>query len=208
MKSTKTFHLFRMAVMTVMGIGLILSLAWADSDGGKMSLIKDLDIRQQAMVNVIVSPGANNGKNLKVNAAVNRQDRTYKNGDNLTLTVETTEDAYLWVFDTGTSGKVHQIYPNRYTTDNFVQAGMPIEIPGPDSEYQFTVSHPKGVELITIIASEENLSLTENLVDNAMATGPFFALQGNATSVAKDLSVTLRSKQPVWTLDQQIIRIE
>ena len=207
MKSARTFHIFRMAIMAITSVVFSLSLAWADSDGGT-SFIKDLDIRQLDMLEVINSTGANGEKTPKVNAAVDRQDRTYKNGENLTLTVETTEDAYLWIFDTGTSGKVHQIFPNRYTTGNFVRAGMPVQIPGPDSEYEFTVSHPKGAELITIIASVENLPLTEDLIDHAVASGPYFALRGDASSVAKDLSVTLRNEQPVWTHGKLIILIE
>ena len=93
------------------------------------------------------------------------------------LTVETTEDAYIWVFDTGTSGKVHQIFPNKYDTGNFLAANTPLSIPQPDSKYQLAVSHPQGAELITVVASRDKVSLTPQLIDTS-GGGTFLALRG------------------------------
>ena len=208
MKTTLQSRLFRAAVIGAAAITLSQSAAWADSGG---TPFKDLDIRQRPMVEALAVPPdrpAAAGGELKVSATLDRLDRVYKHGDKLTLTVATTEDAYVWVLDTGTSGKVHQIFPNRYEKDNFVRVGAPVTIPAADSAYEFSVSHPKGAELITVIASSENESPTLNLVDNAAVAGPFLALRGDAASVAKDISVSLRKKHPVWALDQKAIRIE
>ena len=207
MKTVSQYRISRIAVMAVAVVALCQSAAWAGSDGA--SYLKDLDIRQKPMTEITpVAAGATVSEKLAVSATVDRSDRTYRHGDNLVLRVETTEDAYVWVLDTGTSGKVHQIFPNRHQRDNLVRAGTPVEIPGADAKYQFAVSHPKGMELITVIASRNDTPLTQDLVDNAVAAGPFLALRGNAASVAKDISVALREKHPVWTRDQQVIRVE
>ncbi len=175
------------------------------------SYIKDLDIRQVPMAKLEAAPVSTQntaGTELAVKTAVDRPDARYGHGDTLTLTVDVTEDAYVWVFDTGTSGKVHQIFPNRYESDNFVRAGKAISIPPAGSEYQLLVSHPKGAELLTVIASKDNVPMTRNLVDDSTEAGPFLALRGDAVSVAKDLKFTLKEKPASRVVHNQVVYIE
>ena len=173
--------------------------------------IKDLEPVQVPMAELgptPVTPTNTAGAGLAITTAVDRPDARYRDGDTLTLTVDVTEDAYVWVFDTGTSGKVHQIFPNRYETDNFVRAGKGIAIPSAGADYQLLVSHPKGAELLTVIASKDNIPLTRDLVDDATAGGPFLALRGDAVSVAKDLNVTLKEKPATRVVHNRLIHIE
>ena len=170
--------------------------------------LKDLDIRQHAMVEELApAPSPTNG-GLAVDAAVDRANRIYTHGDNVVLTIKATEDSYIWVFDTGTSGKVHQIFPNQYHEDNFLTAGSTLSLPPADAEYALAVSHPQGAELITVVATKENTPLTPDLVDLDAGAGPFLALRGTAESVAKDLAITLRRQEVAWTKDQVVILIE
>ena len=148
------------------------------------------------------------GAALAVKTTVDRPDARYTHGDNLELSVEVTEDAYVWVFDTGTSGKVHQIFPNRHETDNFVSANAPIAIPGEGADYQLLVSHPQGAELITVIASKDSTTLTQDLIDRETQAGPFLALRGDAASVAKDLSISLKKSKSNWVGHHRVIHIE
>ena len=172
--------------------------------------LKDLDIRQQPMVSVVTPAPANTagGGGLAVRSAVDRPDARYSHGERLTLTIDVTEDAYVWVFDTGTSGKVHQIFPNRFASDNFVRAGNPIAIPGDGADYQLVVSRPKGAELLTVIASKDSTPLARNLIDEQTRAGAFLALRGDAGSVAKDLSITLKKEHPSWVGHHQVVLIE
>ncbi|MCY4565997.1 MAG: DUF4384 domain-containing protein [Gammaproteobacteria bacterium] len=180
----------------------------AVADEGADTYLKDLDIRQHAMVEEFASPPASQGGGLAVEAAVDRANRVYTHGDHVVLTVKATEDSYIWVFDTGTSGKAHQIFPNRYDEENFLKAGSTLHIPPAGSDYALAVSHPKGAELITVVATKENTPLTPDLVDLDAGAGPFLALQGTADSVAKDLAITLRRQEAAWTRDQVVILIE
>lgn len=172
------------------------------------SYLKDLDIRQRAMAVELPAAPPSTGVGLAVEAAVDRVDRIYTHGDNIVLSVEVTEDSYIWVFDTGTSGKVHQIFPNRYHGNNFLAAGSTLSIPPADAEYALAVSHPQGAELITVVATQDDTPLTPELVDLDAGAGPFLALQGTADSVAKDLAITLRRQEAAWTKDQVVILIE
>ena len=182
------------------------------SNAAEPLYMKDLDIRQVPMAKLQAVPaGAANitgARGLAVRTAVDRPDGRYRHGETLTLTVDVTEDAYIWVFDTGTSGKVHQIFPNRYESDNFVRAGSAIAIPSDGSDYQLLVSRPKGAELLTVIASKDSTPLTRDLIDRGTEAGPFLALRGDAVSVAKDLSVTLKAKPASQVVHNHVIYVE
>ena len=190
---------------------MLSQLAAPLANAAEPSYMKDLDIRQVPMAKLEAAPVSAQttaGTGLMVKTAVDRPGARYRHGDTLTLTVDVTEDAYVWVFDTGTSGKVHQIFPNRYESDNFVRAGKAISIPPAGSEYQLLVSHPKGAELLTVIASKDDIPMTRDLVDQSAEAGPFLALRGDAVSVAKDLNITLKEKPASRVVHNQVVYIE
>lgn len=165
--------------------------------------MKDLRIEQLPIAQLQPTPaaagtaGGGAAGELTVHAEVDRADGLYEQGDLLTLTVMTSEDAYVWVFDTGTSGKVHQLFPNRYDGNNFVRGGARRQVPEAGAEYDLVVSHPPGAELLTVVASTENALPTADLIDDGAAAGPFYAMLGDAASLAKDLHLSLsRSEAP------------
>lgn len=176
--------------------------------------LKDLDIRQAPMTEilppVVSKPSAASAQSAQyaVMAAVDRPDARYRDGDSLELTIQVTEDSYVWVFDTGTSGQVVQVFPNRFESDNFVRAGTALTIPRQGKDYRFVVSRPAGADLLTVIASKDNAPLSQALIDQQTQAGPFLALQGNASSVAKDLSITLKESHPNWVGHQMKFYIE
>ena len=199
-------NLLRTTVLCGAVIAISLTAVANEADE---SYLKDLDIRQTPMHDVLVPPApASVGNGLAVDAEVDRSSRVYTHGDHVVLSVTTTEDSYIWVFDTGTSGKVHQLFPNRYDQDNFLNAGSTLSIPPADAEYVLSASHPQGAELITVVATKENTPLTPDLVDWDSDIGPFLALRGTADSVAKDLAITLRDQNAPWAKDKVVIVIE
>ena len=176
----------------------------------KPAFLKDLKIEQAPMAEIPASSvpaRTTSSEGLQVTTALDRADAKYRHGESLSFTVRTTEDAYVWVFDTGTSGKVHQIFPNQHQQDNFLKGGVPVSIPNPNAEYDFVVSHPTGAELLTVIASKDNTPLTQDLIDSGTSAGPFLALRGTAVSVVKDLIVSLE-KHPQWVRDQRVFYVE
>ena len=188
-----------------------LAAPLASADTGQPAYLKDLDVRQIPMAKLEPTPASaasSASTGLSVMTTVDRPDARYRHGDSLELTVDVTEDAYVWVFDTGTSGKVHQIFPNRHETDNFVRAGKPVAIPRDGADYQLLVSHPQGAELLTVIASKDSTPLAQDLIDKETKAGPFLALRGDAVSVAKDLSISLKKAHPNWVGHHKVIHIE
>ena len=171
---------------------------------------KDLKVEQRAVVDRIPSTPTTASAPAgapKMSTKLNRADGNYRPGESVTLTVETDRDSYIWVFDTGTSGRVHQLFPNRYAKDNFVRAGKPMILPAADAKYQFVASEPVGPELLTVIASPNKASLTDDLIDRKTGAGAFLALQGTGASLSKDIGITLKRDHPKAVVQHQVLRI-
>ena len=193
---------------------VLSAVALAGGPAGAADPYKDLSIEQRRMVEAMPpaprpapATAARSGGAIGLTTTLDRADARYRPGESVALTVETSEDAYVWVFDTGTSGRVHQIFPNEHATDNFMRAGQPVTLPGEDAKYQFVAAEPAGVELITVIASRDNNPLTDGLIDRTTGAGPFLALQGTAASVSKDLKITIDKQHPKSAVSHSVFRI-
>ncbi len=176
---------------------------------------KDLDIRrdltepQRAVLDIAPKPAdaSASERSIALMTALDRPSGTYRPGESVTLTVTSDEDAYVWVFDTGTSGRVVQLFPNKYADNNFVRANQPVGLPSPGAKYRFVVSQPEGVELLTVIATRDNKPLTRDLIDRETGAGPFLALQGTAVSFSKDLMIAIDEDHPASAVSHQAFRI-
>ncbi len=177
--------------------------------------MKDLRIEQLPIARLQPAPAAGEAaaggaaaRELTVNADVDRANALYEQGDTLTLTVATSEDAFVWVFDTGTSGKVHQLFPNRYDDNNFVRGGARRQVPESGAEYELVVSHPPGAELITVVASTENTLPTGDFIDEGVVTvGPFYSMRGDAATLAKDLQISLNRSEAPSAVAHRVVHV-
>ncbi|HPE70755.1 MAG TPA: DUF4384 domain-containing protein [Candidatus Competibacter sp.] len=143
---------------------------------------------------------------LQVTAWVDHADNTYAFGEKVVLSVKTNHDAYLTIVDVGTSGRVHILFPNRFQTNNRIQAGQTFQVPDPRADFDFRVDGPAGTELIKVFASQDPAPLFKE--GDTEPAGPFKALKANAPAVAKDLQVVLREpRHRDWDAYNKIIRI-
>ena len=58
---------------------------------------------------------------FKINVSTAKD--TFLLGEMLTFTIEAEKNCYLYIFDIGTSGKIHLLFPNKMQPKNFVKAG-------------------------------------------------------------------------------------
>ena len=176
---------------------------------------KDLDIKrdltepQRAVLELAPKPAnaSASERSIALMTALDRSSSTYRPGESVALTVTSDEDAYIWVFDTGTSGRVIQLFPNKYADDNFVRANQSLTLPAPGANYRFVVSQPEGIELLTVIATRDNKPLTRDLIDRETGAGAFLAMQGTAVSFSKDLMITIGVDHPKSAVSHQAFRI-
>jgi len=80
----------------------------------------------------------------------------YTEGDALAIHFSVNRPSYIYLFDVGTDGKVEMLFPNGYSTSNFVSAGVHSL---PEGLYQFLAEAPAGTEHVQIVASLSPLAL-------------------------------------------------
>jgi hypothetical protein len=149
-------------------------------------------VAEAADTQIGTAPNSTTKVGMTVTVGVDRPDGVYKIGDKVVLSVAVDMDAYVTVFNTGTSGQVHVIFPNEFQQDNHVLAGAPVLIPSDDADFDFIASGPPGTELITVVASTNPDSLVQP--GDTVAAGPFQAYTQVAEVVAKDLQITLEAQ--------------
>lgn len=95
---------------------------------------------------------------------------SYRSGEAVKLTLQIPMDGYLRVYSVDASGEVTQFFPNRFETDDRVNAGAKVQLPG-NNAYDLTLELPQGVthgkEIIqAVLSSEEFLPDTTPFANN------------------------------------------
>jgi hypothetical protein len=136
-----------------------------------------------------------NDPGFLVRADVNRASRSYREGDNLSITVASEADAYVYVLYRQADGKVFLIFPNSTQPVGRLRARQAAQIPAADDLFRWSVAPPLGKEIIKVIASKEPL---EELADPAFREKFFNAVpQKNL----KGIELELGKKEFAWAED-------
>jgi Domain of unknown function (DUF4384) len=125
---------------------------------------------------------------LAIATLLDHADATYGVGETLRMAVKANEDAYVTVFNVGTSGKVTQLFPNGYQADNRIRAGQVLEVPSASSDSRIKVGGPVGVELIKIIATSKPVTIIPDSHFQSSG-GQFKILNDGADGLDRDLQV-------------------
>ena len=133
---------------------------------------KDLLIEQANLYNISPGNGGRHGQHhgtrqrTSVSLWVNDHDNTYNIGENIIFYAKAKRDGYLTIIDVGTSGKVRQLFPNRYQPENYVRRGQTIQIPARNAAFRYTIAGPTGTELVKAIISSSPESIYGNSAKN------------------------------------------
>lgn len=96
---------------------------------------------------------------FKVDLWVDRKDATYKAGEEIVFSFKTNQDCRLTLFNVGTSGEIHILFPNEHHQDNLVKAGSTYRIPAEGAKYLFKAQGPAGEDVVKAIATLEKVAL-------------------------------------------------
>ena len=134
---------------------------------------------------------------------------SYAVGEQLTVGVRVSEDAYVYLFDVRSDGTVNQILPNNYDADgqnNFVRAGETKLFPPQGAAYAFQLEAPEGFDKVIAVASRTQLD-TSTLA--SFAADPNFASsQIGEQGFAEALSIIVRPlPQADWVSDTALIYV-
>lgn len=83
----------------------------------------------------------------------------YQHGELLNITVRSSQNGYLTIFDFMPDGQAQIIFPNSYYENNFIEGGKEYSIPGDLFPFQFRVAPPDGEELIYAVVTKQPYDL-------------------------------------------------
>ena len=63
----------------------------------------------------------------------------YTIGENIYITVQSSQNCYLTLYDISTEGEVTQIFPNRFAADNLIQGVQVYRIPDETDQFDFEI---------------------------------------------------------------------
>ena len=124
---------------------------------------------------------------LSIMTLLDRADATYALGETLRMAVKSNEDAYVTVFNIGASGKVTQLFPNGYQTNNRIKAGETLEVPSKSSESRIKVTGPVGIELIKVVATSKPVTVIPD--GHFQSGGGLFKTLTDGSDLDRDLQV-------------------
>jgi hypothetical protein len=85
---------------------------------------------------------------------------TYHVGDTMVVSVQPSQDAYVYCYYQDSSGAVARIFPNRFQADPFVHAGVQIEIPPAGTKsFALRFDNPGGSEAVACLGSDREVGL-------------------------------------------------
>jgi hypothetical protein len=90
-------------------------------------------------------------------------DSVFRSGDGIRLSIESNDDAYLYIVNKGSSGSWNVLFPSSQIENgnNHVQAHRRYEVPGGG---QFTFENPAGEERLFVVLSREPEADLEGLI--------------------------------------------
>lgn len=127
------------------------------------------------------------------------QGSVYQPGEIISMTVRTTRDAYVVIYDTDPTGSTYVLFPNQYQPDNFVRANQPVKIP---YGYKMKVGEDRGKEYLQVVASTQQFTAYDSW-SRGFSTNPYPFVTSNSEMELKPyiqrIIIEPGDSQPQWT---------
>ncbi len=139
----------------------------------------------------------NTTKPFKVELLTAEGKTSYNVGEQINFVFKTDKDCYLTLIDIGTSGKVTQLFPNKWHESNKVEKGKEYRVPPLNSGFVFKVEGPNGMEFVKAIATLAPMKSLEKA--EIKGSGNFSEIL-QPQAVLKDISAELAAQDvKSWT---------
>jgi len=127
------------------------------------------------------------------------QGSVYQLGEIISMTIRTTKDAYVVIYDTDPTGSTYVLFPNQYQPDNFVRANQPVKIP---YGYKMKVGEDRGKEYLQVVASTQQFTAYDAW-SRGFSTNPYPFVTNNSELELKPyiqrIIIEPGDSQPQWT---------
>lgn len=133
----------------------------------------------------------------------------YQLNDYLTLRVLVTDDAHIIILNWDSTGKLTLLFPNAYQQNNFIKAGVIHAFPNPQSDFDFLLSGPSGVERFKVIALR-GADDSKRIIDffpTEDSNFPFVPNPKRLTLEEKILNYLRQIKPSDWAVTSQTIEL-
>lgn len=137
----------RYCIFTLFGLLTAASSLYADK------LPKDAIVRSAAVEGI-----RNEQAGFVVRVDVDHRDGIYSAGDTLQATVRSGRDGHLYLLYTNAEGKTTCLFPNRFQSNNRIQANQAITVPSAEADFRIRISQPVGREVLKAIVSAKPVS--------------------------------------------------
>lgn len=144
---------------------------------------------------ILVNPNPSPGFNLElwVDRAAGA---TYYPGDHIEIFFRSNNNAYVYLLDIDTQGRLHWLLPSVWFPDNYLPAHQIRKLP--DSSRSLTVEGPEGIEWLVLIASTQPLTLP--YVNESVKSGKFAPyIEGSPDKLMSEIKVKGLVVQPSQT---------
>jgi len=108
----------------------------------------------------------------------------FRIGDPISYRFRSNKDCYLVLLSVTTTGELIQIFPNRFTLDQFVQREREYTIPGEDMDFELKITGPKGEEEIVALAAEAPF----DFLSATFESQPFFQVDKDDQALIEKIS--------------------
>lgn len=126
----------------------------------------------------------------------------YAINERISVSVQPTRDAYVYLFNIGPDGSVDIVLPNKLGGDNFVKANTVKTFPEASDNFNFTVGGPVGLNKVLALASATQLNL-DQLADFSSSQQQFATVNAKGQQqLAQALSIVVTPvPQNSWVSD-------
>lgn len=164
-------------------------------------LAEDAGQRDLSMEQIkIYHAGTAKQSGLQVAAMLDHKNLTYAKGETVKLNVKVNEDAYVAIYNVGPTGKITQLFPNKFQKDGLLKAGHVTSVPPVDSKTAIKVTGDTGAELIKVVASNKPLKIVSGVVMSDDQV--FMPLKEGVDEFSRDLSLATDAPAPAekWSI--------
>ena len=150
-------------------------------------------------------------KNFPLEIATVDGKRGYAEGETVSFRCRSGHDAYIAVIDHQIDGSEILLFPNAFSTENYIPAGKAIDVPGTVKHgFEIQISPPFGSDVVQVIActKKEELAKITSSFPSATQASPYAVRTRGMKVVAVDeaqKNTSMESQPPQWSEDHIVV---
>jgi hypothetical protein len=150
-------------------------------------------------------------KNFPLEIATVDGKRGYAEGETVSFRCRSGHDAYIAVIDHQIDGSEILLFPNAFSTENYIPAGKAIDVPGTVKHgFEIQISPPFGSDVVQVIACtrKEDLEKITSTFPSSTLANPYAVRTRGMKVVAVDeaqKNSSLEGQPPQWSEDHIVV---